>query len=54
MVDGRGVYCLNISGVQIDAAVNEAFLAALDPTSLQAVVVAAEQLEADHDAALAQ
>ena len=32
----------------------EAFLAALGPAGLQAVVVAAEQLEADHDAALAQ
>ena len=54
VVNGRGVYCLNIGGVQIDAAVTEAFLAALDPAGLQAVVVAAEQLEADHDAALAQ
>ncbi|MCP5113705.1 MAG: recombinase family protein [bacterium] len=54
VVNGRGVYCLNIGGVQIDAAVSEAFLAALDPAGLQAVVVAAEQLEADHDAALAQ
>jgi DNA invertase Pin-like site-specific DNA recombinase/uncharacterized protein YndB with AHSA1/START domain len=54
VVNGRGVYCLNIGGVQIDTAVAEAFLAALDPAGLQAVVVAAEQLEADHDAALAQ
>ncbi len=54
VVNGRGVYCLNIGGVQIDAAVSEAFLAALDSAGLQAVVVAAEQLEADHDTALAQ
>jgi hypothetical protein len=54
VVNGRGVYCLNIGGVQIDTAVAEAFLAALNPAGLQAVVVAAEQLEADHDAALAQ
>jgi DNA invertase Pin-like site-specific DNA recombinase len=54
VVDGRGVYCLNIGGVQIDRAVAEAFLAALNPAGLQAVVLAAEQLEADHDAALAQ
>jgi len=54
VVNGRGVYCLNVGGVQIDTAVTEAFLAALNPAGLQAVVVAAEQLEADHDAALAQ
>ncbi len=54
VVNGRGVYCLNIGGVQIDTAVVEAFLAALNPAGLQAVVMAAEQLEADHDAALAQ
>lgn len=54
VVDGRGVYCLNIGGVQIDKAVIEAFLAALNPAGLQAVVVAVEQLESDHDAALAQ
>ena len=29
IVNGRGEYCLNIGGVQIDAAVTEAFLAAL-------------------------
>jgi len=54
VVNGRGVYCLNIGGIQIDAAVAETFLAALDPAALQAVVAAAEQLEADHDSALAQ
>ncbi len=46
VLNGRGVYCLNIGGIQIDTAVAEAFLAALDPAGLQAVVVAAEQLEA--------
>lgn len=54
VVGGRGLYCLNIGGVQIDAAVTDAFLAALNPAALKAVVVAAEQLEADHDGALAQ
>jgi excisionase family DNA binding protein len=34
--------------------VSDAFLAALNPAGLRAVVVAAEQIEADHDAALAQ
>lgn len=54
VVNGRGVYCLNIGGAQIDNAVVEAFLAALSPAGVAAVVVAAEQLETDHDAALAQ
>ncbi len=54
LVSGRGVYCLNVGGVQIDAAVTEAFLAALTPAALEATLVAAQQLDADHDAALAQ
>ncbi|QDF96919.1 recombinase family protein [Azoarcus sp. DD4] len=52
--NGRGVYCLNVGGVQIDAAVAEAFLHAVEPAGLEAAVRAAERLEADHDAALAQ
>jgi predicted DNA-binding transcriptional regulator AlpA len=52
--NGRGVYCLNIGGVHIDAAVTQAFLAAIAPAGLHAVVLAAEQLQADHDGALAQ
>jgi DNA invertase Pin-like site-specific DNA recombinase len=52
--NGRGVYCLNVGGVQIDAAVAEAFLQAVEPAGLEAAVRAAERLEADHDAALAQ
>ena len=54
LVNGRGLYCLNVGGVQIDAAVTHAFLEALTPAALHAVVRAAEQLEADHDAALGQ
>jgi len=54
LVNGRGVYCLNVGGVQIDAAVTHAFLTALTPAALEATLVAAQQLDADHDAALAQ
>jgi DNA invertase Pin-like site-specific DNA recombinase len=54
LVSGRGVYCLNVGGVQIDAAVAHAFLAALTPAALEATLVAARQFDADHDAALAQ
>ena len=54
VIDGRAVYCLNIGGVQIDKAVIESFLTALNPAGIQAVVAAVEQLESDHDAALGQ
>jgi hypothetical protein len=48
LVEGRGVYCLNVGGVQIDEAVTRAFLAALEPAKLAATVAAAERLEADN------
>jgi DNA invertase Pin-like site-specific DNA recombinase len=54
LVNGRGVYCLSVGGVQIDQAVAEAFCATLTPAGVQAAVAAAERLEADHDAALGQ
>ena len=54
IVNGRGVYCLNVGGMQIDAAVTQAFLSAIAPAGLHAVVQAAEQLQADHDGALTQ
>jgi len=54
LVNGRGVYCLNVGGLQIDAAVSHAFLTALTPAALEATLVAAQQLDANHDAALAQ
>ena len=52
--NGRGVYCLNVGGLQIDAAAAQAFLHAVEPAGIEAAVRAAERLEADHDAALAQ
>jgi DNA invertase Pin-like site-specific DNA recombinase len=54
LVEGRGARHMNVGGLAIDAAVTEAFLAALAPTALQACLAAAQQLEAGHDAALAQ
>lgn len=54
LVDGKGVRHLHVGGQAIDAAVAEAFLAALTPAALQACLAAAEQLEAGHDAALEQ
>ena len=54
LVDGKGVRHLNVGGQAIDAAVAETFLAALTPAAVQACLVAAEHLEAGHDAALEQ
>ena len=54
IVQGRGVYCLNIGGVQVDRAVSEAVLDAVRPAGLEAALGAAEQIEADHDSALEQ
>jgi len=54
IVNGRGEHCLRIGGCQIDSAVAKAFLDALAPAGLEAALCAAEQLEAEHDTALAQ
>jgi len=54
IVNGRGKHCLRVGGRQIDEAVASALLQALAPAGLEASLRAAEQLEADHDAALAQ
>src|SRR5205085_3221380 len=45
---------LNIGGVQIDQAVTQAFIAALEPAKLTAALAAAEHLEADREALLKQ
>jgi len=54
LVNGRGVFCLNVGGVQIDQAVVDALLKALTPAALEATQLAIQQLEANHDAALSQ
>ncbi len=54
LVDGRGTRHMNVGGLAIDAAVAEAFLAALQPTALQACLAAAQQIEDGRDAALEQ
>jgi hypothetical protein len=54
LVNGRGSRHMNVGGQAIDAAVAEAFLAALQPVALHACLHAAEQLEQGHDAALDQ
>ena len=54
IVNGRGVYCLSVGGIQIDNAVSNAVLEALTPAAFEATLRTAQQLEADHDASLAQ
>ncbi len=54
LVNGRGARHMNVGGQAIDAAVAQAFLAALAPAAMQACLQAAAQLEAGHDAALGQ
>jgi Recombinase len=54
IVDGRGTRHLSVGGLGLDAAVAEAFLAALRPAALEACLAAAEALEDGRDAALAQ
>jgi DNA invertase Pin-like site-specific DNA recombinase len=54
LVNGRGTRHLQVGGVAIDAAVTDAFLAAITPTALAACLAAVDELEHGHDTALAQ
>ncbi|MGO4570289.1 recombinase family protein, partial [Rhizobium sp. 2YAF20] len=54
IVEGRGRYCLNVGGVQIDGAIARAFLQALEPARLAATLAAAERFELDTEASLKQ
>ena len=54
IVNGRGIFCLNIGGVQLDQAVADALLEALKPAAFEATLEATRQLESNHDTALAQ
>jgi DNA invertase Pin-like site-specific DNA recombinase/predicted DNA-binding transcriptional regulator AlpA len=54
LVNGRGVYCLNVGGTGIEQAVADAFLQAITPAAIEAMRLSIEQLQANHDAALSQ
>jgi DNA invertase Pin-like site-specific DNA recombinase len=54
LVNGRGLYCLNVGGLAIDHAVVNSFLEAINPAALDASLLAVEELQSNHDAALAQ
>jgi DNA invertase Pin-like site-specific DNA recombinase len=54
VVNGRGLYCLNVGGLGIDQAVARTFLDAISPAALEASLLAIEELQSNRDAALAQ
>ncbi len=54
LVNGRGVYCLNVGGTVIEQAVADAFLQAITPAAIETTRLSVEQLQANHDAALSQ
>jgi Recombinase zinc beta ribbon domain len=54
LVNGRGVYCLNVGGMVIEQAVANAFLEAVTPAAVEATMLSVQQLQANHDAALLQ
>jgi DNA invertase Pin-like site-specific DNA recombinase/predicted DNA-binding transcriptional regulator AlpA len=54
LVNGRGVYCLNVGGMVIEQAVANAFLEAVTPAAVEATMLSVQQLQANHDAALSQ
>jgi DNA invertase Pin-like site-specific DNA recombinase len=54
LVNGRGVYCLNVGGMVIEQTVANAFLEAVTPAAVEATMLSVQQLQANHDAALLQ
>ena len=54
LVNGRGLYCLNVGGLSIDQTVADAFLDAVTPAALDATLLTIKQLHANRDAGLAQ
>jgi DNA invertase Pin-like site-specific DNA recombinase len=54
LVEGRGVYCLNVGGLAIELAVANAFLEAVTPAAVEAMRLTVDQLQTNHDAALSQ
>lgn len=54
VVNGRGMYCLRVGGLRIDQAVVRAFLDTVNPAGIDAALVAENNIQADHETALAQ
>ena len=54
LVEGRHKSCMSIGAVQIDQAIANAVLEAIQPADLEAALLATEQFETDYDQALQQ
>jgi len=54
IVNGRGEFCMRVSGHQIDAAILPALFEVLAPAALEASLRVAEQIDADRERTLAQ
>ncbi len=54
LANGRGVYCLRVGGLQIDAAVARIFLDTVAPAGIEAALLAEDQLQAHEETALKQ
>jgi len=54
VMKGRAEHCMRVGGVKIDKAVTDAFLDAITPAALEAVLLAEKNLEINYDADIAQ
>jgi DNA invertase Pin-like site-specific DNA recombinase len=54
IANGRGMFCLRVGGLRIDQAVAHAFLDAVAPAGIEAAFVAETNIEAGHEADIAQ
>jgi DNA invertase Pin-like site-specific DNA recombinase len=54
IVEGRGLYCLNVGGVAIDEAVAQAFVQAVTPAAVEATLQAVKQLQSNQNATVSQ
>jgi DNA invertase Pin-like site-specific DNA recombinase len=54
IANGRGLHCLRVGGVRIDEAVSQAFLDTVAPAGIEAELLAGNNIEVEHDAAIAQ
>jgi len=54
IVEGRAKHCMRVGGVKIDTVVANAFLNAITPAAMDAILLAEKNIETEHDAALDQ
>jgi len=54
LVNGRGLYCMRVGGVQIDEAVSRTFLDTVAPAGIEAALLAEEQIQNDEETAMKQ